>query len=97
MSITQLSTLEAVRNIVDRELELADHGHELGPEDDLWSLGMTSLSTVGLMLTVEDAFDIEFPEELLNEATFSSVNAIAAAVELAQKPTAKPKATKDTS
>lgn len=86
MSTTQLSTVAAVRNIVDKELEFTDHGYRLNPEDDLWSLGMTSLNTVGLMLTIEDAFDIEFPEEVLNEATFSSVNAIAAAVELAQRP-----------
>ncbi len=33
------------------------------------------------MLAVEDAFDIEFPDELLTKSTFCSIGAICSAVE----------------
>ncbi len=45
-------------------------------EDDLYELGMTSFASVQLMLALEEAFDIEFPERMLNRKTFSSIAAI---------------------
>lgn len=85
MSSPQQSIVDAVQEIVDRQLKLAEHGHELRPDDDLWALGMSSLNTVGLMLAIEDTFDFEFPDELLSESTFSSVNTISTAVERSQE------------
>src|SRR5688572_16272607 len=79
----QPSTLDTVRHIIDKQLNFAVHGYQLSPDDDLWALGMTSLTCVGLMLALENTFEIELPEELLNESTFRSVNAIAGAVEVA--------------
>lgn len=78
------TTVEVVRDIVDTQLKLADHGYRLGPDDDLWALGMSSLNTVGLMLAIEDTFQIEFSEDLLNEGTFRSVSTIATAVDNSQ-------------
>ena len=45
-------------------------------EDDLYELGMTSFASVQLMLALEEEFDIEFPESMLNRKTFSSISAI---------------------
>ncbi len=45
-------------------------------EDDLYELGMSSFASVQLMLALEEAFDIEFPERMLNRKTFSSIAAI---------------------
>lgn len=45
-------------------------------EDDLYDLGMTSFASVQLMLALEEAFDIEFPERMLNRKTFQSIAAI---------------------
>lgn len=42
-------------------------------EDDLYDLGMTSFASVQLMLALEEAFDIEFPEHMLNRKTFQSI------------------------
>ena len=65
---------------------LADHGHlatpveALSDDSDLYEAGLTSHASVNLMLAVEDAFDIEFPEELLQRRTFASIGALSDAV-----------------
>ena len=50
----------------------------LSDDQDLYSAGLTSFSAVQLMLGLEDAFDIEFPERMLNRKSFSSIAAIEA-------------------
>lgn len=45
-------------------------------EDDLYELGMSSFASVQLMLALEEAYDIEFPESMLNRKTFSSIATI---------------------
>ena len=77
----QTSTLQTVRHVIDGQLNFSAHGHELGPDDDLWALGMTSLTCVGLMLALENTFEVELPDQLLAESTFRSANAIATAIE----------------
>jgi acyl carrier protein len=47
---------------------------------DLYAAGLTSHATVNLMLALEEAFDIEFPDRLLRRRTFSSVDAIVEAL-----------------
>ncbi|PTM62121.1 phosphopantetheine binding protein [Phreatobacter oligotrophus] len=48
---------------------------------DLYEAGMTSFGSVQLMLALEEAFDIEFPERMLNRRLFSSIASITAALE----------------
>jgi len=43
--------------------------------------GLTSLATVGLMLALEDEFDIEFPDSMLSRKTFGSIESIVDAIE----------------
>ncbi len=65
---------------------LAQHGRlpvdveTLADDRDLYAAGLTSFSAVQLMLALEEAFDIEFPERMLNRKTFASIAAIAAAI-----------------
>lgn len=47
---------------------------------DLYAAGLTSFASVQLMLGIEEAFDIEFPERMLNRRSFQSIAAIEAAV-----------------
>jgi acyl carrier protein len=67
---------ETIRNI------LAEHGRlfvdvtQIGDNDDLYQAGMTSHASVNIMLALEDEFDIEFPEAMLNKKTFQSLSAI---------------------
>lgn len=48
----------------------------LGAGDDLYARGLTSHASVDLMLALEDAFEVEFPESLLRKQTFASVSSI---------------------
>ena len=50
-------------------------------QTDLYQAGMSSHASVNLMLALEDAFDLEFPERLLRRQTFESIAAIREAVE----------------
>lgn len=65
---------------------LTDHGKlmvavdGLGDDTDLYDSGLTSMSTVTVMLALEDAFDVEFPESMLSRRTFASIGAIEAAL-----------------
>jgi len=52
----------------------------LADDADLYAAGLSSHATVNLMLALEEAFDIEFPDRLLRRRTFSSVAAIAEAL-----------------
>jgi acyl carrier protein len=52
----------------------------LGDTDDLYAAGLTSHATVNLMLGLEEAFDIEFPDRLLRRRTFESIAAIRLAI-----------------
>jgi len=49
---------------------------ELGDTDDLFRSGMTSHASVTVMLAVEDAFGVEFPEHMLRRSTFESIDSI---------------------
>jgi acyl carrier protein len=53
---------------------------QLDDRADLYRAGMSSHATVSVMLALEDTFDIEFPTQMLNRATFESVEAIGEAV-----------------
>lgn len=70
---------------------LAEHGRlpvppeSLGDADDLYAAGMTSHASISVMLGLEDAFDVEFPDRMLTREVFSSIGSIRAALdELAQ-------------
>ncbi len=55
-------------------------GAEFDTDTDLYRVGMKSFASVQLMLALEEAFEIEFPEEMLNRATFRSLGSIQRAV-----------------
>jgi acyl carrier protein len=71
---------------------IAEHGRlpvdvaTLSDDDDLFQAGLTSHASVNVMLALEEAFDVEFPESMLRKATFESVAAIRSALgELAEE------------
>ena len=45
-------------------------------EQDLYAAGLTSFATVSVMLGIEEAFDVEFPDSLLKRETFRSIDAL---------------------
>ncbi|MBP1852037.1 acyl carrier protein [Rhizobium halophytocola] len=48
----------------------------LNDDSDLYAAGLSSFASVQLMLGIEEAFDIEFPDHLLNRKSFASIGAI---------------------
>ncbi|CCM77710.1 acyl carrier protein [Rhizobium mesoamericanum] len=54
---------------------------QIADDADLYAVGLTSFASVQLMLGIEEAFDIEFPDNLLNRKSFASINAIAKTVD----------------
>jgi acyl carrier protein len=72
---------ETIRRIVSEEGRLAVDVSTLADDANLYDVGLTSHASVNLMLALEDAFDIEFPDEMLRKQTFESVAAIRAALE----------------
>jgi acyl carrier protein len=73
---------EEVRRVVAAHSGLTIDVKTLGDEEDLYRLGMSSHANVNVMLALEDTFDIEFPEEMLRQATFQSLSAIRRSVSL---------------
>lgn len=69
-----------IREILQQHGRLPVGVETLADDSDLYNAGLTSLATVGLMLALEDAFDIEFPETMLSRKTFESIQAISDAV-----------------
>ena len=76
-----MSTADTVRRVLDTHAKLKAPAGALAEDADLYTAGMTSHASVNVMLAIEDAFDIEFPDELLTKSTFCSIGAISAAVE----------------
>ena len=77
---SMVSEVGAVREILAQHGRLSVDVNRLDEESDLYACGLTSLATVGIMLALEDRFDIEFPESMLSRKTFKSVSAITEAV-----------------
>ena len=80
VSSQQSVTTAAIRQVVSQQGCLQADLAGLNDDSDLYAAGLTSLATVGLMLAIEDRFDIEFPERMLGRATFRSIATIAEAV-----------------
>jgi acyl carrier protein len=71
---------EQIRQILAAHGRIPVEVETLSDNDDLFEAGMTSHANVNVMLALEDAFDIEFPEAMLRRSTFASVAAIREAV-----------------
>lgn len=71
--------IEKIRELVATHAGLPG-GADLDADTDLYRAGMKSFASVQLMLALEEAFEIEFPEEMLNRATFRTIGSIERAV-----------------
>ena len=72
---------EAIRAIVAKHARLSADVNSLASDSDLYAAGLTSLTTVNLMLALEDHFDVEFPDKMLGRKTFESIQSLAEAIE----------------
>ena len=67
---------KTVRDVLAEHAKLSVEVTVLSDVDDLFEAGLTSLSTVTVMLALEDTFETEFPESMLSRRTFTSVGSI---------------------
>ena len=65
---------------VDTSVVLPLGSFSLSASDDLYQAGLSSHASVNVMLALEAAFDVEFPDRLLTRSSFQSVAAIRQAV-----------------
>jgi acyl carrier protein len=72
---------DQIRDVLAAHGRMAVNPREVDDQADLYELGLTSHASVDVMLALEDAFDIEFPEEVLKKSTFASIHNIAQVVE----------------
>ncbi len=71
---------EQIRSILAEHARLPVRVEELSDEADLYQAGLTSLSTVNLMLALEEHFDVEFLDRMLGRKTFGSIRALSEAI-----------------
>ena len=64
---------DQIRAILKENAHLPVSVDTLNDEQNLYDAGMSSHSTVNVMLALEDEFDVEFPARLLRRSVFSSV------------------------
>lgn len=76
MEQTELQIRKVLREHgrLNQDIDMLDAGA------DLYQSGMTSHASVNVMLALEGAFDIEFPDHMLKRNVFSSVDAIRTAL-----------------
>jgi acyl carrier protein len=74
------SVTDEIREVIRAHARLPVDPDELADDADLFQAGMTSQASVNLMLGLEDAFDVEFPDRMLTRSVFESVASIRAAL-----------------
>jgi acyl carrier protein len=65
-----------IRNLLKKHAGLPVNVDDLADGADLYAAGLSSFASVQLMLALEENFDIEFPDSLLNRKSFQSIEAI---------------------
>lgn len=71
-----------IREILAKFGQLPSPVDAIADDADLYAAGLSSFASVQLMLGIEEAFDIEFPDNLLNRKSFASIKAIEDTVKL---------------
>lgn len=71
---------QQIREIVAAHARLQVDVNTLDDDSDLYEAGLTSLSTVNLMLALEEHFDVEFLDRMLKRRTFQSIRTLSEAV-----------------
>ena len=67
---------DRIRTIIKAHGRLAVDVATLADGDELYAAGLTSLASVNVMLALEEAFDIEFPDRMLTRSVFESISSM---------------------
>ncbi len=71
---------ETIRGLLTKFGGLPVAVDQLENDADLYTAGLSSFASVQLMLALEETFDVEFPDSLLNRRSFASIAAIENAI-----------------
>jgi acyl carrier protein len=71
---------DQIRQIIREHANLSVDVDSLADDGDLYQAGMTSHASVNVMIALEDTFEIEFLDSMLNRGVFESIDSIAAAL-----------------
>ena len=72
---------DQIRTVLKEHGRLPVDVDTLADDADLFQAGMTSHASVNVMLGLEDAFDIEFPDSMLKRSVFESIASMRTALE----------------
>ena len=67
--------VEKIAIIIDSIVEKINI-NTLGPDDDLQQMGMDSISFIRIIVTIEEDFEIEFPDDYLLMDNMNTLNKI---------------------
>ena len=70
-----------IRDVLREHARLPVDVDTLDEQADLFQAGMSSHASVNVMLALEDAFDVEFPDSMLKRSVFESIESIGVAVD----------------
>lgn len=71
---------DTIRHVLAEHGRLTKDAMQIASSADLYQLGLTSHASVNIMLALEGAFDIEFPDYMLTRGMFASIDALGSAV-----------------
>jgi acyl carrier protein len=71
---------DQVRKILAESGRLAVSVDTLGDNTDLFAAGLDSLAIVNVLMSLEETFDIELPDDRLSRKTFASIDTIRSVV-----------------
>jgi acyl carrier protein len=71
---------QEIRSILAEHARLPVGVDQLADDSDLYQAGLTSLSTVNLMLALEEHFNVEFLDRMLGRKTFGSIRSLSEAI-----------------
>lgn len=80
MQTLNVDDVVRVRTVLEKFGKLPVPVEGIDDADDLYDSGLTSHASVNVMIALEDEFDVEFPDTMLQKSTFGSIKAIAAAI-----------------
>jgi acyl carrier protein len=71
---------DQIRSLISQHARLPVSVEQLSDDSDLYRAGLTSLSTVNLMLALEEHFNVEFLDRMLGRRTFGSIRSLSEAI-----------------
>ena len=77
MTMSRTESLETqIRAVLHDHGRLNKPASQIGSDADLYQAGMTSHASVNVMLALEGAFNVEFPDHMLKRSVFNSIASI---------------------